>query len=112
LCQEATSSCNFWERFPKEFCVLDDLFKVRSHCVTEARELNAGNAANEKLTAKFPLESLNGYAQRWLSDIAPSRRPREVQLLAHCKEVGDFAHIRSVLWMEPSRRWRRRTDRG
>jgi hypothetical protein len=75
--------------------VLDDRFKVRSHCVTEAGECNAGNTANEKLTAEFLFESLNGCAQRWLRDIAPSGRPREVQLLAHRKEVGDFARIHS-----------------
>ena len=32
---DATSSWILWEGFPKEFGVLDDLFKVRSHCVTE-----------------------------------------------------------------------------
>jgi len=74
---DATSSW-LWEGFPKEFGVLDDLFKVWPHCVTEAGELNAGNAANEKLTAEFLFESLNGCAQRWLGDIAPSCRPREV----------------------------------
>jgi hypothetical protein len=103
LCPDPTSSWTLWEGFPKEFSVLDDLFKVRSHCVTEARELNAGNAANEKLTAEFLFESLNGCAQRWLCDIAPSRRPRKVQLVAHRKEVANFPHIHSILRMEPTK---------
>src|SRR5215831_2018296 len=77
LWPDATNSW-LWKGFPKEFGVLDDLFKVWPHCVTEAGELNAGNAANEKLTAEFLFESLNGCAQRWLGDIAPSCRPREV----------------------------------
>jgi hypothetical protein len=97
LCPDATSNWTLWEGLLKEFGVLDDLFKLRSRCVTEAGELNAGDAANEKLTAEFLFESLNGCAQRRLCDIAPSRRPREVQLLAHRKEVGDFAQIHSIL---------------
>ena len=84
---DATSSWILWEGFPKEFGVLDDLFKVRSHCVTEVGELNAGNVANEKLTADLLFESLNGCTQRWLCDVAPSGRPREAQLLTHRKEV-------------------------
>jgi hypothetical protein len=103
LCPDATSSWTLWEGFPKDFGVLDDPFKVRSHCVTKAGELNASNAANKKLTAEFLFESLNGCAQRWLCDIAPSRRPRKVQLLAHRKEVGDFAHIHIILRMERTR---------
>jgi hypothetical protein len=96
LCPDARN-WTLWEGFPKEFGVLDDLFKLWSCCVTEAGELNAGNTAFEKLTAEFLFESLNGFAQRWLCDIAPSRRPREIQLFAHRKEVGDLAHIHSVL---------------
>ena len=96
-CPHATSSWTLWEGFPKEFGVLNDLFKVRSHGMTEARELNACDVANEKPTADFFFESLNGCAQRWLCDVAPSGRPGEVQFLAHRKEVSDFAHIHSIL---------------